>query len=63
MASLKEFPQALYKGNSVNKNFNLYDKHTEEAYVFQVGDVVKLGIKSTLEDTTYHNTRCTCTHP
>jgi hypothetical protein len=53
MASLKEFPKALYKGNSVNVNFNVNDKDTGKAYMFQAGDIVKLGIKSTLEDTQY----------
>lgn len=53
MASLKEFPKALYKGNSVNVKFNVQDKDTNEAYIFQVGDIVRLGIKSTLDDTEY----------
>ena len=53
MASLKEFPKALYKGNSVNVKFNVTDKDTNEAYIFQVGDIVKLGIKTALEDTNY----------
>ena len=53
MASLKEFPKALYKGNSVNVKFNVEDKDTGEAYIFQVGDTVRVGIKSSLEDTTY----------
>ena len=53
MASLKEFPKALYKGNSVNVRFNVEDKDTGEAYVFQVGDIVRLGIKSAIGDTNY----------
>ena len=53
MASLKEFPKALYKGNSVNVKFNVEDKDTGEAYIFQEGDTVKVGIKSSLDDTTY----------
>ena len=53
MASLKEFPKALYKGTSINKTLNVQDKDTGETYIFQVGDIVKLGIKSSIEDTTY----------
>ena len=51
--ALKEFPKALYKGNSVNVKFNIEDKDTGEAYVFQVGDKVKVGIKSAIGDTNY----------
>ena len=51
--ALKEFPKALYKGNSVNVKFNIEDKDTGEAYVFQVGDKVRVGIKSAIGDTNY----------
>lgn len=53
MASLKEFPKALYKGNSVNVNFRVDDKDTGEAYIFEVDDKIRLGIKTSLEDTAY----------
>ena len=51
--ALKEFPKALYKGNSVNVRFNVEDQDTEEAYIFQTGDIVRLGIKSAIGDTNY----------
>ena len=53
MASLKDFPKALYKGNSVNKKFKVEEKDTGEVYIFQVGDIVRLGIKSAIGDTNY----------
>lgn len=53
MASLKEFPKALYKGNSVNVKFNIEDKDTGGAYTFQRGDKVRLGIKSEIGDANY----------
>lgn len=51
--ALKNFPKALYKGNSVNVRFNVEDKETGEAYMFQVGDKVRVGIKSAIGDTNY----------
>ena len=53
MASLKAFPKALYKGNSVNVRFDITDNDTGEAYVFQPGDILRLGIKSAIGDTEY----------
>ena len=53
MASLKDFPKALYKGNSVNVKFNIEDKDTGAYYQFQVGDKLRLGIKSNIGDTNY----------
>lgn len=53
MASLKDFPKALYKGNSVNVKFNIEDKDTGANYQFQVGDKLRLGIKSNIGDTNY----------
>lgn len=53
MAKLKQFPKALFKGNSINCNFSVVDNSTAEDYVFKVGDIVRVGIKETLDDTEY----------
>jgi len=51
--AIKEFPKALYKGNSVYTSFGITNKATGEDYEFQVGDIVRVGIKQTLDDDTY----------
>ena len=48
--SLKSFPKALYKGDSVSIAFSIKNKRTGEKYQFQVGDKVQLGVKQSLED-------------
>lgn len=53
VAKLKSFPKALYKGDSVSIIFNLIDRKTGEKHTFQVGDIIQVGIKQTLEDTNY----------
>lgn len=51
---LKEFPKALYKGNSINCVLTIKDAQNDnEPYEFQYGDIVRIGIKQTLEDETY----------
>lgn len=37
------FPEAIYKGNSVRKGFNI--KRGSELYVFDKKDIVRVGIK------------------
>lgn len=51
--AIKEFPKALYKGDSIATVFKLKDSKTKEAYTFQVGDILQIGIKASLEDTSY----------
>ena len=51
--SIKSFPKALYKGDSINEPFQIKDKKTGELYEFQVGDVVRVGIKKDLTDEEY----------
>ena len=43
-----EFPQAIYRGNSVDIELTI--KNGNSNYTFQVGDVVKLGIKKYIGD-------------
>ena len=50
---LKTFPKALFKGDSVSIVFNLKDRETKEKHTFQVGDIIQIGIKGSLEDTDY----------
>lgn len=50
---IKQFPKAIYKGDSVNKTFKITDTLTETNYVFKVGDKVKLGIKDNIGDSEY----------
>lgn len=50
---LQAFPKALYKGDSIRIVFCLKDKATKEKHTFQVGDVVQVGIKGSLDDTEY----------
>ena len=50
--ALKEFPKSLYKGNSINCVLTIKDSDNID-YEFQVGDIVRVGIKQTLEDTDY----------
>lgn len=49
---IKHFPKALYKGDSINEPFQIKDKEGN-LYEFQVGDVVRVGIKKELTDTEY----------
>lgn len=49
--ALKEFPKSLYKGNSVNCVLTIKDDGND--YVFQIGDIVRVGIKQTLDDEEY----------
>jgi len=52
--AIKEFPKSLYKGNSVNCVLTIKDtENGNEDYVFQVGDIVRVGIKQTLDDEDY----------
>lgn len=41
---LQEFPEVIYKGNSINSTFKIMQKDTE--YTFREGDIVIFGIKS-----------------
>lgn len=41
---LEQFPQVIYKGNSINSSFGIIQKDTE--YVFREGDIILLGIKN-----------------
>jgi hypothetical protein len=51
---IKEFPKSLYKGNSINCVLTIKDtENNNENYVFQSGDIVRVGIKQTLEDEEY----------
>ena len=51
---LKEFPKALYKGNSINSVLTVKDTSNDNAdYEFQPGDIVRVGIKQTLDDDNY----------
>lgn len=50
---IKMFPKALYKGDSINKPFQIKDKTTGELYEFQVGDVLRVGIKQNIGDEEY----------
>lgn len=50
---IKEFPKALYKGDSIATVFKLKDRKTKDDYTFQVGDILQVGIKASLEDTEY----------
>lgn len=49
--AIKEFPKAIYKGNSVNCVLTIKDDDGD--YEFQIGDKVRVGIKQSLEDTDY----------
>lgn len=46
-----EFPQAIYRGNSVDIELTILNGNSN--YTFQVDDVVKLGIKKYIGDTEY----------
>lgn len=46
-----EFPQAIYKGNSVD--IELAIKNGDEDYEFQIGDIVQVGIKRYIGDNEY----------
>ena len=50
---IKSFPKALYKGDSVSIIYNQINKQTGEKHEFQVGDIIQVGIKQSLEDTNY----------
>ena len=54
---LLPFPKYIYKGNSINSTFEIKDTANGEKnatnYVFQVGDILRVGIKHKLEDTEY----------
>lgn len=52
MANVKQFPKALYKGNSVNKTFSV-EESDGTTHEFEVGDKVRLGIKLNLDETDY----------
>jgi hypothetical protein len=52
--AIKEFPKSLYKGNSINCVLTIKDTDNGNAdYEFQNGDIVRVGIKQTLDDTEY----------
>lgn len=52
--AIKEFPKSLYKGNSVNCVLTIKDVDNGNInYEFQEGDIVRVGIKHTLDDTEY----------
>lgn len=52
--AIKEFPKSLYKGNSINCVLKIKDtENNNEDYIYQVGDIVRVGIKATLDDTEY----------
>lgn len=46
-----EFPQAIYKGNSVDIELTI--QNGDDNYEFQVGDVVQIGVKRYIGDTEY----------
>lgn len=46
-----EFPEAIYRGNSVDIELTIKNDNTD--YEFQIGDVVKLGIKRFIGDSEY----------
>ena len=50
---MKYFPKALYKGDSVSIVYSQIDTDTGEDYEFQVGDILQIGIKQTLDDENY----------
>ena len=50
---VKKFPKALYKGDSINEPFQIKDRTIGELYEFQVGDVVRVGIKQNIGDEDY----------
>lgn len=51
---LLPFPKYIYKGNSINSVFEIKDTADgEKNYVFQPGDILRVGIKNKLEDTEY----------
>lgn len=52
--ALKEFPKSLYKGNSINCVLTIKDQNNGNTdYYFEEGDIVRVGIKATLDDTDY----------
>ena len=51
--TLKGFPKALYKGDSISIIFYLINKRTKEKHELQPGDKLQIGIKGTLEDEEY----------
>ena len=51
--SIKFFPKALYKGDSVSIVYSQKNKDTGELYEFQQGDILQIGIKQTLDDENY----------
>ena len=52
--AIKEFPKAIYKGNSVNCVLTIKDSTSDnQDYQFQIGDIVRVGIKQTLDDDNY----------
>jgi hypothetical protein len=51
---LLPFPKYIYKGNSVNSVFEIMDTtNNNENYIFQIGDILRVGIKHNLQDTDY----------
>lgn len=46
-----EFPQAIYKGNSVDIELTI--QNGDEDYEFQIGDIVQVGIKRYIGATEY----------
>lgn len=48
---MKQFPEVLYKGNSVNATFNI--KRADKEYTFQNGDLISIGIKKEIGDKDY----------
>ena len=52
---LLPFPKYIYKGNSINASFEVKETSDKDSpnYVFQVGDILRVGIKKTLQDSEY----------
>lgn len=50
---LKAFPKALYKGDSISIVFSLKERDTKEKHTFEIGDIIQIGIKGSLEDEDY----------
>lgn len=49
----KDFPKALFKGDSVSIIYNQIDKKTGEKYTFKTGEIIQIGIKQNLDDTNF----------
>lgn len=52
---LQPFPKFIYKGNSINASFEVKDTTEKDSpnYEFQIGDILRVGIKKTLQDNDY----------